>query len=446
MRPVASQLKRRLFGTMTESFKPFPQPSKHVSGASKDVWSIINEAAAEVEKSTGSQVINLGQGFFSYAPPKFVTDAAKKALDVAAFNQYAPTRGRPSLRNALAKAYSPFFGREINPETEVLVTAGANEGMYSAFTAYLEEGDEVIVIEPFFDQYISNIKLPGGKVVYVPLHPPADADVRTSSAAEWKLDMDELRGAITSRTKMIVVNSPQNPTGKVFSKEELLAIGELAVEHNIIILSDEVYDRLHYGEFTRIATLSEQLARLTLTVGSAGKTFSATGWRIGWMIGHPELIKHVAAANTRIVFCANSPLQEACAQALTEAETNTYYESQIQSFEKKYAIFNSIWDELGLPYTVPQGGYFVLVNFSKVQIPDDYHFPVEVVEGKAKDFRLAYWLIKEIGVVAIPPTEFYTPQNAHIAENFLRFAVCKDDDMLEKAVVRLRKLKQYISQ
>lgn len=438
------QLNQKLFATMSKGFKPLPAPSKHVSAAGKDVWSIINEAAAEVEKSSGSKVLNLGQGFFSYAPPKFVIEAAKSALDVAAFNQYAPTRGRPSLKAAVAKAYTPFFGREINPDTEVLITAGANEGMYSAFTAFLSEGDEVIVIEPFFDQYISNIQLPGGKVVFVPLHPPADADVRTSSAGEWKLNMDELKAAISPRTKMIVLNSPQNPTGKVFSREELLAIGELCVEHNILILSDEVYDRLHYGDFTRIATLSEELARLTLTVGSAGKTFSATGWRIGWVIGHPELINYVAAANTRIVFCANSPLQEACAQALTEAESNSYYESQITSFKNKYARFNAVWDELGLPYTIPQGGYFVLVNFSRVRIPDSYEFPPEVVNGKAKDFRIAYWLIKEIGVVAIPPTEFYTAKNAHIAENFLRFAVCKDDDMLQEAVTRLRKLKQYI--
>jgi kynurenine aminotransferase len=426
------------------SFRPLPGPSIHVSAHSKDVWSMINEAAADVAEKTGKPPINLGQGFFSYSPPDFAIAAAKRALDVPAINQYSPTKGRISLRKAIARSYSPFMGRTLDPETEIVVTAGANEGMYSAFTGFLNPGDEVIVFEPFFDQYISNIQLPGGKVVYVPLHPPKDCGTRTHHASEWTVDLDELRASVTCRTKMIIINTPHNPTGKVFSREELEQIGKIAVQHNIIVLSDEVYDRLYYQQFVRIATLSPELARLTLTVGSAGKTFSATGWRVGWVIGHPDLIKYVAAAHTRIVFAVNSPLQEASADALIEAETNSYYQDQIANFERKFKIFNAIWDELGLAYTVPEGGYFVMVNFSKVQIPDDYQFPDEVVIGKAKDFRVAYWLIKEIGVVAIPPTEFYTPKNAHIAEDFLRFAVCKDDEMLEQAVQRLRALKKYI--
>lgn len=429
---------------MTQStHKPLPGPSVHVTAQGKDVWSLINEAAAAVG-ATGKSVVNLGQGFFSYSPPPFAIEAAKKALDVAALNQYSPTKGRPSLKKALAKSYSPYFNRDLDWDSEIVVTAGANEGMYAAFTAFLNPGDEVIVFEPFFDQYIPNIQLPGGKPVYVPLHPPKDADTRTHSAAEWTVDFDELKSKITPKTKMIVLNTPHNPVGKIFSKEELSKIGEICVEHNIIVLSDEVYDRLFYKPFTRIATINEDLARLTLTVGSAGKTFAATGWRVGWVIGHPDLIKYVAAAHTRICFTVNSPLQEATADALNIASTNSYYENQIESFTGKYKLFNRIWEELGLPYTVPEGGYFVLVNFAKVKIPQDYEFPEDVVVGRAKDFRTAYWLIKEIGVVAIPPTEFYTKENAHMAEEFLRFAVCKDDEMLEEAVEKLRGLKKYI--
>lgn len=429
----------------SSSFKPLPTPSVHVSGQKKDVWSIINEAAAAAEQKSGKSVVNLGQGFFSYSPPDFAIEAAKKALDVPAFNQYSPTKGRPSLKQALSDSYSPYFDRKLDPDTEIVVTAGANEGMYSAFTGFLNPGDEVIVFEPFFDQYISNIQLPGGKVVYVPLHPPKDNDTKTSSASEWSIDFNELESSITSKTKMIVLNSPHNPTGKVYSKQELEKIGELAVKNNIIILSDEVYDRLYYNEFTRVATLSPELSRLTLTVGSAGKTFAATGWRVGWLIGHPEMIRYVAAAHTRICFTVNSPMQEATASALKQAETNGYYNQQIEKFEHKYSIFNKVWEELGLPYTVPEGGYFVLVNFAKVQIPDDYDFPEELLQ-RPRDFRAAYWLIKEIGVVAIPPTEFYTDKNAHLAENFLRFAVCKDDSMLEEAVKRLRGLKKHIKE
>lgn len=431
--------------TQEQEFKPFPKPASRVANSRKDVWSVINEAAASVEKETGQKVVNLGQGFFSYSPPPFAIEAAKAALDQPMLNQYAPTRGLPILKQAVADSYSPFFDREINPDTDVVITAGANEGMYAAFTGFLNPGDEVIVFEPFFDQYISNIELPGGVVRYVPLHPPKDGHIRSASAAEWTIDFKELEDTINERTKMIVLNTPQNPTGKVLNKEELVKIGELAVKYNIIILSDEVYDRLYYTEFNRIANVSPAVSRLTLTVGSAGKTFAATGWRVGWIVGHPEMIKYVAAAHTRIVFTVNTPLSHAAATALVQARTNSYYEEQVASFKHKYAIFTKVFDDIGLPYTIAEGGYFLLVNFAKVQFPDDYVFPDDVVIGRARDFRLAYWLIKEFGVVTIPPTEFYTPKNAHLAENYLRFAVCKDDHLLEEAVERLKGLAKYIT-
>lgn len=448
--PIAKQtrsLTLRYFSMTTNNeseLKPFPKPAARFAKKSKDVWSLINETAAAVEKEKGEKVVNLGQGFFSYSPPDFAIAAAKKALDNPMLNQYAPTRGLLSLRKALADSYSPFFDRQLNPETEIVVTAGANEGMYCAFTAFLEPGDEVIVFEPFFDQYIPNIQFPGGVVRYVPLHPPKDGDFKTTNASEWAVDFEELEKTFNEKTKIIVLNTPQNPTGKVFSREELERIGALAVKHNVIIISDEVYDRLYYGEFNRIANLSPALSRLTLTVGSAGKTFSATGWRVGWLIGHKELIDQVAYVHTRVTFTVNTPLSQATADALVQAQTNGYYEKQIKDFKRKYAIFTKVFDEIGLPYTVAQGGYFLLVNFAKVQVPEDYVFPPEVTEGRARDFSLAYWLIKEIGVVAIPPTEFYTKENAHLAENYLRFAVCKNDDMLEAAVERLRGLKKYI--
>lgn len=211
-----------------------------------------------------------------YNPPSFVLDAAKAAVDRVECNQYSPTRGRPRLKRAIADAYSSSFSRAINPETEVTITTGANEGMLCAFMGFLEPGDEVIVFEPFFDQYISNIEIPGGKCVYVPLHPPADGDRKTTSAGSWKVDMEELRGAITPRTRMVVLNSPHNPVGKVFSQEELSAIGELCVEEDLLIVSDEVYDRLYYAPFTRMATLSREMWERTLTVGSGGKNFYCT--------------------------------------------------------------------------------------------------------------------------------------------------------------------------
>ncbi|KAL3427159.1 aminotransferase class I and II [Phlyctema vagabunda] len=424
--------------TMAEKAKL--QPAARVAGRKQDVWSIVNEAAAA---SPIQPIVNLGQGFFGYNPPQFIIEAAKDALNRVDANQYSPTKGRPRLKKAIADSYSPLWGRQLDPETEVTITTGANEGMLSAFMGFIEEGDEVIIFEPFFDQYISNIEMPGGKIVYVPLHPPTKGDTQNSSAAEWTIDFSELENAITPRTKMIVLNTPHNPVGKVFSKEELLKIGELCVKNSIIILSDEVYDRLYYVPFTRIATLSPEIERLTLTVGSAGKNFYATGWRVGWLIGPPHLIQYVAAAHTRICYSSVSPLQEAAAVGFEQADANNFWETAKKDMKGKMDSFNEVWKELDLPFSNPEGGYFVLVNMKKVKLPDNYPFP-EHVKNRPRDFKLCWFLIHEVGVAAIPPTEFYTDGNAHIGEDWMRFAVCKEDEVLEKAKERLRDLKKYI--
>lgn len=417
---------------------PF-KPAARVAGQRQDVWSIVNEAAAASDKP----IVNMGQGFFGYNPPPFVIDAAKSALDRVECNQYSPTKGRPRLKKALADAYSPFFGRTLNPDTEITITTGANEGMLSAFMGFLEHGDEVIVFEPFFDQYISNIEMPGGKVVYVPLQPPKDGAVRKTSAAEWSLDIKALENAITEKTRMIVLNTPHNPIGKVFSKDELQAVGDLCVKHNIIILSDEVYDRLYYVPFTRVATLSPEIANLTLTVGSGGKNFYATGWRVGWLIGPEHLIKYVSAAHTRICYTSPSPMQEATAVGFEEADKHNFWEESKKEMKGKVDRFNEIWKELDIPYSEPEGGYFVLVNLARVKLPADYEFPPHVA-SRPRDFQLCWFLIKELGIAAIPPTEFYTDENAHYVEDWLRFAVCKEDAVLEDAKERLRGLRKYL--
>ncbi|OAX84814.1 hypothetical protein ACJ72_00806 [Emergomyces africanus] len=406
-----------------------------------------------------------------YNPPKFVIDAAKDALDKVECNQYAPTKGNPRLKKAIAAAYSPFFGRELNPDTEVTITTGANEGMLSAFMGFIEEGDEVIIFEPFFDQYISNIEMPGGTIRYVPLHPPKDGASRTSSAAEWTIDFDELERTINSKTRMIVLNTPHNPVGKVFSRAELEKVAALCVKNNIIILSDEVYDRLYYVPFTRMATLSPEVASLTLTVGSAGKNFYATGWRVGYLIGPEHLIKYVAAAHTRICYSSVAPLQAAAAVGFEKADEVGFWDQSRTEMRAKMDKFCEVFDELGIPvssdlsvfdttryasapmrhdtdifpqqYSNPEGGYFVLANMATVKLPENYPFPPHVA-NRPRDFKLSWFLIQEVGVAAIPPTEFYTDTNAHIAEDYLRFAVCKNDDVLETAKERLRGLKKYI--
>lgn len=317
--------------------------------------------------------------------------------------------------------------------------------MLSAFMAFIEEGDEVIIFEPFFDQYISNIEMPGGKIRYVPLHPPTKGATQNTSAGEWTIDFAELEAAITPQTKMIVLNTPHNPVGKVFSLDELSKIGSLCVKHNILILSDEVYDRLYYVPFTRIATLSPEIEALTLTVGSAGKNFYATGWRVGWLIGSPRLIHYVAAAHTRICYSSVSPLQEAAAVGFEQADENGFWDTAVREMKGKMDRFNEVWAELGLPFSEPEGGYFVLVNMKKVGLPEGYPFP-EHVRDRPRDFKLSWFLIQEVGVAAIPPTEFYTDANAYIGEDWLRFAVCKEDEVLERAKERLRGLKKYINE
>ncbi len=284
----------------------------------------------------------------------------------------------------------------------------------------------------------------GGTVRYVPLQPPKDGGTRNTSAADWSIDMAALEKTINPKTRMIVLNSPHNPVGKIFSKSELEAIGALCVKHNIIVLSDEVYDRLYYVPFTRIATISPEIAALTLTVGSAGKNFYATGWRVGWLIGPENLIQYVSAAHTRICYSSVSPLQEAAAVGFENAEKEGFWESSKKEMQSKMTRFCAVFDDLGLPYSEPEGGYFVLANLGKVNLPKDYDFPPHV-KDRPRDFKMSWFLIMELGVAAIPPTEFYTDENAHLGEDWLRFAVCKNDDVLEGAKDRLRGLRKYMS-
>ncbi|BCS06439.1 putative secondary metabolism biosynthetic enzyme [Aspergillus luchuensis] len=436
--------------------KAFDPPAPRVPSDRLDVWSIVNEAAAV---SPIQPIVNLGQGFFGFNPPQFAIDAAKEALNRVDCNQCAPTKGRPSLRKAIASAYSNHLERPIDEGSEVVITSGANE-------AFICPGDEVVTFEPFFDQYRSGIELAGGIPRYVPLHPPKDSNRTISSASEWTVDFEELEKAINKNTKMIILNTPHNPVGKVFTEPELQRIGDICLKHDLLILSDEVYDHLYYVPFTRIATLSPDLYNHTLTVASAGKAFHATGWRIGYLIGPQPLIKNVSAIHTRICYSSVSPLQEAVAVAFEKADENGFWEHSRQEMKGKLRLFCEVFEALGLPvsvfpssthgdlgkilhtnksskYTEPEGGYFVLVNLSRVQIPSDYSFPAHI-EQRRRDFKLCWFLIQEIGVAAIPPSEFYSDDHAHIGEDFLRFAFCKEDEVLEMGKQRLLKLKRYI--
>ncbi|KAL6811383.1 putative kynurenine aminotransferase [Trichoderma sp. SZMC 28015] len=387
-------------------------PAERVAIQQQDVWSIINEAAAE---SLIQPVANMGQGFL--------------------------------LRKSIAREYSLSFNRELDPDTEVTVTTGANEGILCALMAFISPGDEVILFEPFFDQYISNIEMAGGIIRYVPLSAPRENTLRTSSA-EWTIDFKKLNGSFNERTKMIcyflLINSSRhNPVGKIFSRQELETIASLCIKHDVLVLSDEVYDRLCYVPFTRTATLSEDVFSRTLTVGSAGKAFQATGWRIGYLVGPDHLIKYVAAAHTRICYSSVSPLQEAIAVAFDKANQVGFWDYSQREMKQKLDMFIQAFDELKIPYSYPEGGYFVLANMASIKLPEDYPFPLHI-SSRPRDFKIAYFLIRELGVATIPVSEFYKEQTTVAATNYLRFAVCKTDEVLEQAKAKLQQLKKYI--
>ncbi|KAG6880441.1 hypothetical protein C0992_000043 [Termitomyces sp. T32_za158] len=378
----------------------------------------------------------------NFAPPQWITEAAESALKTVAPNHYSHPKGRIRLREAIKSFYEPHFGRTIDVDSEILVTSGANEGMYSVLTAFLEQGDEVIMFEPFFDQYLPSVTFNGGIPIYVPLHPPKNVQGKVTSA-DWTIDFEELRRAITPRTKIIIVNTPHNPVGKVFHKAELEKIAALAEEYNLLVMADEVYDCLVFDqEHVRIATLPGMWDR-TVTVGSAGKSFAATGWRVGWLIGPSSILFPTLAATTRIVFCTNSPLQEAAAAGLEQAKQRKFFDKQLEEYAERRAVLTDTFDQLGMQYTLPEGSYFILLDISNVEFPDDYPFP-ESVLGRGRDFRACWFIAMEIGVSSIPVSEFYCEEHAEIGEVYARFAFCKDLDTLKAAGERLQGLKKFL--
>lgn len=277
-------------------------------------------------------------------------------------------------------------------------------GTYAALAAHLNPGDEVICIEPFFDQYFATIVFNGAKPVFVPLHPPEGGE-GNHTGNEWTLDMKEYEAAFTDKTKAIIINTPHNPVGKVFTREELEKIAEVAIKHNVLVIADEVYDCMVYDDTKhfRIASLPGMWER-TLTVCSGGKSFAATGWRVGWLIGDQKLVSATLAAHSRLVFCTNGPMQEAMAIGLEGAEEHKFFEEQTKEYQERRDILLSYFDQLGLPYTKPDGSYFVLVDMSKIKVPEDFPIP-DTCKGRGKDFQVCWWMAQEIGVVAIPPSE-----------------------------------------
>jgi aspartate/methionine/tyrosine aminotransferase len=377
-----------------------------VRGFGASVFSEMSRLARE------HGAVNLGQGFPDFPGPELVKDAAKAAID-ADMNQYAPSHGLPRFRAAVATEWCERFGREVDPEREITVTSGATEAIFAAVQAFLAPGDELLTFEPFYDSYLPSAAMAGGSLRPVRLHPPG-----------WRFDPDELRAAFGPRTRVVVLNTPHNPTGKVFSRDELELLADLCREHDAVVLADEVYDRILYddAEHVPIATLPGMWER-TLTINSTGKTFSMTGWKIGYAIGPAGLNTALRAVHQFVTFASATPFQEAMAIAI-EAAAAGYYRELAHDYARRRDLLAAALHGAGLATLPISGSYFLLADAANRGFPDDVAF--------------CRWLTAEVGVAAVPPSAFYLDPST--APLLARFCFAKRDETLALAADRLASL------
>lgn len=361
---------------------------------------------------TGS--INLGQGFPDTDGPDEIREAAVRALRDGRGNQYPPGPGVPELRLAIADHQRERYALEFDPDTEVLVTAGATEAIAASLLALVEPGDEVIALEPYYDSYAACVAMAGGRRVPVTLRPRDGA---------YHLDLDELRDAVTDRTRLLLLNTPHNPTGTVLTRAELAAIAELAVERDLLVVTDEVYEHLVYdgAEHVPLATFPGMRER-TLTISSAGKTFSYTGWKVGWVTGAPELVAAVRSAKQFLTYVSAGPFQYAVAEALRLPAA--YFDGLRAELRAKRDLLAGGLAEAGFSVYAPAGTYFVTTDIRPL--------------GEADGFAFCRALPERCGVVAIPNAVFYDHREA--GAPFVRFAFCKRESVLADAVSRLKTL------
>jgi N-succinyldiaminopimelate aminotransferase len=356
-----------------------------------------------------TNALNLGQGFPDQDGPSSVVEAAVDALR-SGHNQYPPGRGTPELRAAVAAHQAAYYGIDLDPDTEVVVTTGATEGIAAALLGLVNPGDEVVVLEPFYDSYVACIQMAGA--VRRPV---------TLKAPSFRLDIAALESAVTERTTAILVNSPHNPTGTVLSGDELAAIATVATEHDLIVITDEVYEHLVFDDHEHIplCTLPDMWER-TLSISSAGKTFSFTGWKIGWATGPQDLVRAVEAAKQWLTFSSGAPLQPAVTHALTK-ETG-YFDALTRELQAKRDLLCAGLGELDMDVYVPEGTYFVTSDVRRYGYRDGLEFCLALPE--------------RAGVVAIPSQAFYDDLDE--GRHMIRWAFCKETSVLEEGIRRLR--------
>ena len=351
--------------------------------------------------------INLAQGFPDFAMPDPMKDAACAAIQ-GDINQYAITWGTPALRLAIAEKYRRWYEMDVDPEREITVTCGATEAMAAVFLALVDPGDEVIVFEPFYENYGPDAILAGARPVFVPLE-----------GLDWKLDADKLRAAFNDRTRAIVVNTPHNPTGRVFTREEISLIAELCIKHDAIAITDEIYEHIRYAGGHHVLATWPGMRERTVTISGLSKTFSCTGWRLGYAIAPFELTSPIRKVHDFLTVGAPAPLQAAGAIGL--AFGPEYYNEMALEYRQRRDVMVSALNEAGFKFSAPEGAYYVLADFTEI--------------SDLRGVEFALWLAKEVGVATVPGTSFY--HVPRMGENVTRFAFCKKLETLEKAAERL---------
>jgi N-succinyldiaminopimelate aminotransferase len=360
--------------------------------------------------ATRTGAVNLGQGFPDTDGPTVMLEAAVEALRSGRHNQYPPGPGIPALRRAIADHQRRFYGLTYDPDEEVLVTTGATEAVAAALLALVNPGDEVVALEPYYDSYAAVIAMAGG--VRVPV---------TLAAPDFRLDLAALRSAVTPRTKVLLVNTPHNPTGTVLTRAELAGVATLACERDLLVVTDEVYEHMTYDQLPHLPLAGfPGMRERTVTISSAGKTFSVTGWKIGWVCATAGLVTAVRTAKQFLTYVSGGPLQPAVAVALRLGDD--YYRSLRESLGAKRDLLCDGLAELGFSVSVPQGTYFVTTDIRPLGYDDGIAF--------------CRMLPARCGVVAIPHEVFYDRREA--GRPLVRWAFCKRDEVLKEALERLR--------
>jgi aminotransferase len=354
--------------------------------------------------------INLAQGFPDFPMPAPMKDAACAAIH-GDINQYAVTWGSSALRLAIAEKYRRWYDMVVDPDTEITVTCGATEAMAAVFLALLDPGDEVVIFEPYYENYGPDAVLAGAAPVFVPL---------VATPAGWQFDADRLRAAFTPRTKAVVVNTPHNPTGHVFSRNELRVIAELAAAHGAWVITDEIYEHIRYaGGHHPPATLDGMRDR-TITISGLSKTFSCTGWRLGYAIAPPAMTSAIRKVHDFLTVGAPAPLQAAGAMAL--AFDADYFNQLARGYRERRDILAAALAKAGFRFTVPAGAYYILADFSALSSTED-------------DVAFATRLTRDVGVASVPGSSFY--RDKALGRRLVRFAFCKRRETLEAAAERL---------